>query len=68
MKLNILENNQTESKPSIYCISDFSLPINWDNMSHSDLLKVIALDPQSTEYQTVKADFKKTVPKTVLKV
>ncbi|XP_056090727.1 uncharacterized protein LOC130070380 [Rhinichthys klamathensis goyatoka] len=47
---------------------DFSLPINWDNMSHSDLLKVIALDQQSMEYQTVKADFKKTVTKTVLKV
>ncbi|XP_056090726.1 protein mono-ADP-ribosyltransferase PARP14-like [Rhinichthys klamathensis goyatoka] len=49
-------------------LSDFSLPINWDNMSHSDLLKVIALDQQSMEYQTVKADFKKTVTKTVLKI
>ncbi|XP_016415475.1 uncharacterized protein LOC107745958 [Sinocyclocheilus rhinocerous] len=48
--------------------SDLSLPIYWDNMSQSDLLKVIVLDPSSSEYKTVKMDFKKTVRKTVLKI
>ncbi|KAG1959203.1 protein mono-ADP-ribosyltransferase PARP14-like [Pimephales promelas] len=48
--------------------SDFPLPIEWDNMSLSDLLKVIDLDQRSKEYQTVKANFKKTVRKTVLKI
>ncbi|TRY57758.1 hypothetical protein DNTS_012030 [Danionella cerebrum] len=47
---------------------DFRPPIYWDNMSQNDSVNVIALDPQSTEYQTVKADFKKTAPKTVLKI
>uniref|UniRef100_A0A672LVK0 Poly [ADP-ribose] polymerase n=2 Tax=Sinocyclocheilus grahami TaxID=75366 RepID=A0A672LVK0_SINGR len=48
--------------------SDLSLPIYWDNMSQSDLLKVIVLDPSSTEYKTVKMGFKRTVRKTVLKI
>ncbi|KAL1271943.1 hypothetical protein QQF64_030959 [Cirrhinus molitorella] len=48
--------------------SDFSLPIYWDNMSQSDFLQVVDLDQSSTEYKTVKADFKKTVTKTVLKI
>uniref|UniRef100_A0A8C2AS70 Poly [ADP-ribose] polymerase n=1 Tax=Cyprinus carpio TaxID=7962 RepID=A0A8C2AS70_CYPCA len=47
---------------------DFSLPIYWDNMSQSDLLKVIVLDPSSTEYKTVKMGFKTTVKQTVLKI
>ncbi|KAL1271944.1 hypothetical protein QQF64_030960 [Cirrhinus molitorella] len=47
---------------------DFSLPIYWDNMSQSDSLKVIVLDPSSIEYQTVKRGFKRTVTKTVLKI
>ncbi|XP_077083641.1 protein mono-ADP-ribosyltransferase PARP14-like [Siphateles boraxobius] len=49
-------------------LPDFSLPIYWDNMNQSDLLKVIALDQKSMEYRAVKADFKKTVTKTVLKI
>ncbi|XP_059396160.1 protein mono-ADP-ribosyltransferase PARP15-like [Carassius carassius] len=49
-------------------LSDFSLPIYWNNMSQGDSLQVNELDQSSTEYQTVKADFKKTVPKTVLKI
>uniref|UniRef100_A0A8C2CVB7 Poly [ADP-ribose] polymerase n=1 Tax=Cyprinus carpio TaxID=7962 RepID=A0A8C2CVB7_CYPCA len=49
-------------------LSDFSLPIYWDNMSQGDSLQVIDLDQSSTEYQTLKADFKKTVTKTVLKI
>ncbi len=57
-----------KSKPLLFGVSDFTLPIYWDNMSQSDPLKVVDLDQSSTEYQTVKMDFKKTVTKTVLKV
>ncbi len=57
-----------KSKPLLFGVSDFILPIYWDNMSQSDPLKVVDLDQSSTEYQTVKMDFKKTVTKTVLKV
>ncbi|XP_051555002.1 protein mono-ADP-ribosyltransferase PARP14-like isoform X2 [Myxocyprinus asiaticus] len=47
---------------------DFSLPIYWDNMSQSEVTKVINLDQSSKEYERVKMDFKKTVKKTVLKI
>ncbi len=57
-----------KSKPLLFGVSDFTFPIYWDNMSQSDPLKVVDLDQSSTEYQTVKMDFKKTVSKTVLKV
>ncbi|XP_005166412.1 protein mono-ADP-ribosyltransferase PARP14 [Danio rerio] len=49
-------------------LPDFSLPIYWDNMKQNEHLKVVDLDQQSAEYQTVKADFKKTVKQTVLKI
>ncbi|XP_073693514.1 protein mono-ADP-ribosyltransferase PARP14-like [Garra rufa] len=49
-------------------LSDFALPIYWDDMNQSKAFKVIELDQSSTEYQDVKADFKKTVSKTVLKI
>ncbi|XP_067308148.1 protein mono-ADP-ribosyltransferase PARP14 [Pseudorasbora parva] len=62
------DSGQVTALKRLENLPDFSLPINWDNMSQSDLLKGIPLDPQSTEYQTVKADFKKTVAKTVLKI
>ncbi|XP_073764125.1 protein mono-ADP-ribosyltransferase PARP14 isoform X2 [Danio rerio] len=49
-------------------LPDFSLPIYWDNMRQNEHLKVVDLDQQSAEYQTVKADFKKTIKQTVLKI
>ncbi|XDV19030.1 hypothetical protein PO909_024606 [Leuciscus waleckii] len=68
MEATACDSGQVTSLKRLDNLSDFSLPINWDNMSHSDPLKVIELDQQSTEYQIVKADFKKTVPKTLLKI
>ncbi len=59
---------QKKSKPLLFGVLDFTLPIYWDNMSQSDPLKVIDLDQSSTEYKTVKRNFKTTVKKTVLKV
>ncbi|ROK32553.1 Poly [ADP-ribose] polymerase 14 [Anabarilius grahami] len=68
MEATACDSGQVTALKRLENLSDFSLPINWDNMSQNDHLKVIALDPQSAEYQTVKADFKKTVAKTVLKI
>ncbi|KAK7177062.1 hypothetical protein R3I93_001117 [Phoxinus phoxinus] len=68
MEATACDSGQVTSLKRLENLSDFSLPINWDNMSPSDPFKVFALDQQSTEYQTVKADFKKTVTKTVLKI
>ncbi|XP_056614438.1 protein mono-ADP-ribosyltransferase PARP14-like [Triplophysa dalaica] len=48
--------------------SDYSIPIYWDNMTPDEPVKVINLDQSSTEYQNVKADFRKTVKQTVLKI
>ncbi|KAA0722939.1 TCDD-inducible poly [ADP-ribose] polymerase [Triplophysa tibetana] len=48
--------------------SDYSLPIYWDKMTPDEPVKVVNLDQSSTEYQKVKADFRKTVKQTVLKI
>eukprot|EP00064_Thunnus_orientalis_P011424 superscaffoldBa00001651_g11455 len=48
-------------------LQDFTLPLYWDNMAN-DNLKVVALQPSSAEYQTVKEAFKRTVFKTVMKI
>uniref|UniRef100_A0A8D0D2S7 Poly [ADP-ribose] polymerase n=1 Tax=Sander lucioperca TaxID=283035 RepID=A0A8D0D2S7_SANLU len=50
--------------PAIY----FTLPLYWDNMAAGESLKVVALQPSSAEYRTVKEAFKRTVQKTVLKI
>ncbi|CAK6978811.1 protein mono-ADP-ribosyltransferase PARP14-like [Scomber scombrus] len=47
---------------------DFTPPLYWDNMANDENLMVVALQPSSAEYQTVKEAFKRTVPKTVMKI
>ncbi|XP_066536455.1 protein mono-ADP-ribosyltransferase PARP14-like [Hoplias malabaricus] len=49
-------------------LSDFSIPFYWDNMVPGEALKVVPLLVTSAEYRRVKADFKRTVQKTVLKI
>ncbi|XP_062300429.1 protein mono-ADP-ribosyltransferase PARP14-like [Scomber scombrus] len=49
-------------------LPDFTPPLYWDNMAKDKNLMVVALQPSSVEYQTVKEAFKRTVPKTVMKV
>ncbi|XP_051757531.1 protein mono-ADP-ribosyltransferase PARP15 [Ctenopharyngodon idella] len=68
MQATACDSEQVTALKRLENLSDFSLPITWDNMSQNDPLKKIALDPQSAEYQIVKVDFKKTVAKTVLKI
>lgn len=48
--------------------SDFSLPIYWDDINPNEPQKIIDLEQSSPEFQKIKADFKKTVSKTVLKI
>ncbi|XP_050969990.1 protein mono-ADP-ribosyltransferase PARP15-like [Labeo rohita] len=68
MEATACDSGQVTTLKRLENLLDFALPIYWDNMSESDTLKVIDLDPSSTEYQTVKAEFKRTVTKTVLKI
>ncbi|RXN14733.1 poly [ADP-ribose] polymerase 14-like protein [Labeo rohita] len=68
MEATSCDSGQVTALKRLENLPDFDLPIYWDNMSQSDTLQVIDLDPSSTEYQTVKADFKKTVTKTGLKI
>ncbi|RXN19007.1 poly [ADP-ribose] polymerase 14-like protein [Labeo rohita] len=68
MEATSCDSGQVTALKRLENLSDFALPIYWDNMSQSDSLKVIDLDQSSAEYKTVKADFKKTVKKTVLKI
>ncbi|XP_058639229.1 protein mono-ADP-ribosyltransferase PARP14-like isoform X2 [Onychostoma macrolepis] len=63
MKATARDSRQVTALKRLENLSDFTLPIYWDNMSQSDPLKVIDLDQSSTEYKTVKVDFKKTVTK-----
>ncbi|XP_050970592.1 protein mono-ADP-ribosyltransferase PARP15-like [Labeo rohita] len=68
MEATSCDSGQVTALKRLENLPDFALPIYWDNMSQSDTLQVIDLDPSSTEYQTMNADFKKTVTKTVLKI
>ncbi|KAL7875713.1 hypothetical protein AOLI_G00106760 [Acnodon oligacanthus] len=49
-------------------LSDFSFPLYWDSMDPGETLKVVLLPSSSAEFKRVKADFKRTVQKTVLKI
>ncbi|XP_043099357.1 protein mono-ADP-ribosyltransferase PARP14-like isoform X2 [Puntigrus tetrazona] len=68
MKVTACGSGQPTALKRLQNLSDFALPIYWDNMTESDHLKVIDLDRSSMEYKTVSKDFNKTVTKTVLKV
>ncbi|KAG8006072.1 Poly [ADP-ribose] polymerase 14 [Nibea albiflora] len=49
-------------------LPDFTFPLYWDNMADDENMKVVVLQPSSAEYRTVKEAFKRTVPKTVMKI
>ena len=49
-------------------VSDFSLPLYWDNMEAGEQLKRVELQHSSAEFQRVKESFKRTALKTVIKV
>ncbi|XP_051800185.1 uncharacterized protein LOC110967555 [Acanthochromis polyacanthus] len=49
-------------------VEDFALPLLWDSMTADEGMKVVTLEPSSTEYRRVKKAFKRTVPKAVMKV
>lgn len=52
-----------------FCLpSDFTLPLYWDNMAAGEALKKVTLQTSSADYRSVKEAFKRTVPKTVIKV
>ncbi|XP_069028357.1 protein mono-ADP-ribosyltransferase PARP14-like isoform X1 [Embiotoca jacksoni] len=57
MKLKRLEN-----------LPDFALPLYWDSMAANEMIKVVALQPSSAEYRTVKELFKRTSTKSVVKI
>ncbi|XP_029939956.1 protein mono-ADP-ribosyltransferase PARP15-like [Salarias fasciatus] len=48
--------------------ADFTLPLYWDNMSTGENLKVVPLQPSSSEYRTVLDSFKRTANNTVIKI
>ncbi|KAK2913336.1 hypothetical protein Q8A67_001735 [Cirrhinus molitorella] len=68
MEATSCDSGQVTALKRLENLPDFALPIYWDKMSQSDTLQVFDLDPSSTEYKTLKEDFKKTVTKTVLKI
>ncbi|KAL2079249.1 hypothetical protein ACEWY4_024993 [Coilia grayii] len=49
-------------------LADFRVPLYWDCMVSGEILQVVPLFPCSTEFERVKADFRRTCLKTALKV
>ncbi|KAM3591097.1 uncharacterized protein V6R79_022320 [Siganus canaliculatus] len=49
-------------------LSDFTLPLYWDNMATGENMKLFPLNSSSPEYKTVKDAFNQTATKTVLKI
>ncbi|KAL1271942.1 hypothetical protein QQF64_030958 [Cirrhinus molitorella] len=60
MEATSCDSGQVTALKRLENLPDFALPIYWDKMSQSDTLQVFDLDPSSTEYKTLKEDFKKT--------
>lgn len=52
----------------IVFVSDFKVPLYWDSLVPGQTLQVIPLIPLSAEFERVKADFRRTCLRTVLKV
>ncbi|XP_054457974.1 protein mono-ADP-ribosyltransferase PARP14-like [Anoplopoma fimbria] len=59
---------QTVQLKRLEHLSDFTLPLYWDNIAASEAFKKIELQSSSAEYRTVKEPFKRTVQKTVMKI
>ncbi|GLD53861.1 poly [ADP-ribose] [Lates japonicus] len=59
---------QTAELKRLQNLPDFTLPLNWDNMAAGEDMKMVALQPSSLEYRSVKEAFKRTVHKTVMKI
>ncbi|XP_030287686.1 protein mono-ADP-ribosyltransferase PARP14-like [Sparus aurata] len=61
-------SGQTTKLKRLGNLPDFTLPLEWDNMAAGESFKVVALQPSSAEYKSVKEGFKRTVAKTVMKI
>ncbi|KAM8746728.1 protein mono-ADP-ribosyltransferase PARP14-like [Acanthopagrus schlegelii] len=61
-------SGQTTKLKRLVNLPDFTLPLYWDSMTHGEAFKVVALQPSSAEYKSVKEAFKRTVSKTVIKI
>uniref|UniRef100_A0A671W1L0 Poly [ADP-ribose] polymerase n=3 Tax=Sparus aurata TaxID=8175 RepID=A0A671W1L0_SPAAU len=61
-------SGQTTKLKRLVNLPDFTLPLYWDSMTHGEAFKVVALQPSSAEYKSVKEGFKRTVSKTVMKI
>ncbi|XP_029931673.1 protein mono-ADP-ribosyltransferase PARP15-like [Myripristis murdjan] len=59
---------QTTQLKRLENLADFPLPLYWDNMVSGDQVKIVKLQSSSVEYKRVKEAFKRTVPKTVIKI
>ncbi|XP_026018060.1 uncharacterized protein LOC113018874 isoform X2 [Astatotilapia calliptera] len=61
-------SRQTTKLKRLENLPDFTFPLYWDPMAANETMKVVSLETSSAEYHTVKEAFKRTVPKTVMKI
>uniref|UniRef100_A0A672GID0 Poly [ADP-ribose] polymerase n=1 Tax=Salarias fasciatus TaxID=181472 RepID=A0A672GID0_SALFA len=67
-RMEATRNGRTTMLKRLENRADFILPLYWDNMSTGENLKVVQLQPSSTEYRTVHDSFKRTANNTVTKI
>ncbi|XP_014267978.3 protein mono-ADP-ribosyltransferase PARP14 [Maylandia zebra] len=61
-------SRQTTKLKRLENLPDFTFPLYWNPMAANETMKVVSLETSSAEYHTVKEAFKRTVPKTVMKI
>ncbi|XP_068444612.1 protein mono-ADP-ribosyltransferase PARP14-like [Clinocottus analis] len=49
-------------------LSDFTFPLQWDNMAAGEAFRKVALSPHSGEYKLLEKAFKETAQQTVMKI
>ncbi|XP_043953298.1 protein mono-ADP-ribosyltransferase PARP14 [Gambusia affinis] len=49
-------------------LEDFTFPLEWDSMSHGEVMKRVVLKSSSPEYKRVKLGFRQTAVQTVMKI
>ncbi|XP_029943877.1 protein mono-ADP-ribosyltransferase PARP14-like isoform X2 [Salarias fasciatus] len=67
-RMEATRNGRTTMLKRLENRADLILPLYWDNMSTGENLKVVPLQPSSTEYRTVLYSFKRTANNTVIKI
>ncbi|XP_063042879.1 protein mono-ADP-ribosyltransferase PARP14-like [Engraulis encrasicolus] len=68
MRATAALSGQTTSLKRLKNLPDFTIPLYWDSMVLGEVFQLVSLFPCSAEFERIKADFRRTCLKTVLKI